>query len=491
MKHTSKLLIAIFAISNACHIYAKTCDTTEKREQVLTKIGYSPTDSSMKILSRYCNYEDWVKEQTTNPYLYQDDIINKRLSKFITEPLNNFQMGLEIDQQNDPKKHSKMIEEMFERRFLYAVYSENRLREMMVWFWFNHFNVYGDSGDFRYIKSYEQIFRNHAFGDFKTMLLEVAQHPAMLIYLDNDLNTKPMKLDGKDIGYNDNYAREFLELHTMGVDGGYTEEDIAALAKILTGFKSVDKLDYFSDVGAYKKELKKIKTKEQLQKFFNTHKEFKVSKIFDSYSYFSDEAHDNSTKQFLGHKIIGNNEKEIEQVIEILAKHPKTAENLSKKMALYFLGKEGSESLIKLMSSAFLENNSNIKYPIDILLTSEEFKNTLHKRNTFKNPYEFYISTVKLNLNGKPINNPKTSIFINERLKDVSFGTHWKLTPEGYSLHNEKYLSPNILHHYINFIYLIIHDPTRAIGRNDLNSYYKIEKKKYTDFLTSKEWLYR
>jgi len=133
-----------------------------------------------------------------------------------------------------------IVREAAEARVLRALYSPRQLEQVMVDFWFNHFNVFAQKGlDHLWIGAYEEAaIRPHAFGHFGDLLLATARHPAMLFYLDNWENSAPASKmpNGRAAGPNENYARELLELHTVGVDGGYNQDDVIALARILTGW---------------------------------------------------------------------------------------------------------------------------------------------------------------------------------------------------------------------------------------------------------------
>ncbi len=483
------LIIGFALVANSSSAENIHCDNKELRESVLTKVGYAPTDQSYVEISKYCKWQDWIKAQLLNPKLYNDNHIENDIKEFEIINKNNLQMMQKYSTEAPPTE-KYIQQELFTHRINYTLYSENRLREMMVWFWFNHFNVYGDSGAIRYVKSYEDIFRNNPFGNFKDILLEVTTHPSMLIYLDNDLNTKPMKLEENFIGYNDNHARELLELHSMGVDGGYTEEDIAALAKILTGFKSIEKYDFFLDdnLNKYKSSFKSIKDINGLKTFFNKNKKFNVTKVNYNYSLFFNIGHTLGEKKLLGNTIYENKEQELTKAIEIITKHPATAKFISKKLYAYFLGTDYNQSLLNEMENTFKTSNGDIKSVLEILLTSKDFENNLKIYKYFKNPFEFIMSATKLTVNNEKIidNSDIRSIFHN-----LSFGLHSKLTPEGYSLDSTKYESSNILHQYINFSDYLTTEKIFGIQNAFKNNYYKLNKNEYFKFLISEKMIYK
>ncbi len=452
-------------------------------EHALIKIGLAPTEKGMKNISSFGSYHKWISAQLNNSNLYDDSFIKEKIKDFETEKLNNFQLTLQYNSEPPPDQ-SLIMKEAFQRRAYYSLFSENRLREMMVWFWFNHFNVYGDSGSFVYLKSFEDIFRNNPFGKFNDIFQQVVYNPAILTYADNDLNTKPMLFQNEtNIGICDNFARYILELYTLAEFGGYEQKDIFSLAEILSGLKSAEEYNFFFSDGSkiHFNELSSFKTKQEYETFFKNHPEFILTKIFDFYSIFFEEGHVQSDKKFLGHTIKNNSYKEIDQAIDILSSHPNTAKTICKKLALFFMGNNYSNFIYEKMVSVFMSSEGDIKKVLETLLLSDDFISSINSNNTFKNPYEYYFSTTKMILNGDVVND---LFFLESALLNNSFGIHWKLTAEGYSLLGDDHISPNNLHHYINFSQIICeHD----ISKN----YYQMDKKQLNDFLISKEWLYR
>ncbi len=486
---TTALIFSSLLALNSAFANESSCDSKTTRDAVLTKIGYAPTNKSYTEISKYCKWQDWVKAQLKNPKLYDDSLIEKDFVDFEINKKNNLQM-MQKYLVEAPPTETPLQNEVFTRRLNYALYSENRLREMMVWFWFNHFNVYGDSGAIRYIKSYEEIFRKNPFGNFKDLLFQASTHSSMLIYLDNDLNNKKMKLDGKDVGLNDNQARELFELHSMGVDGGYNEKDIQELAKILTGFKSIQKYEYFLDYdfNKYQKELYSLKNINELKSFFKKHKEFNVTKVKDNYSLYFDIGHSEGDKIILGQTVKYNKDQEIKDAIDIIIKHPSTAKFISKKLYTYFLGTDYNEELLSKMETTFKNSNGEIKPVLEILLTSKDFENNLYINKNFKNPFEYIISTTKLSINNQKISD---NTDIRNILYNLSFGIYWKITPEGYSLEPSKYESSNALHQYINFADFAISD--KSFGEHQIarHNYYQMNRNNYFKFLISPNWINR
>lgn len=484
-----KKLFTLFLLFFSLQSFSQSdCDTQNTREKILTKIGYAPTTNSIQEISKFCHYEDWIISQLDNPKYFNDNSIIKNLNNFkVLEEdqillLNNI-YSLTQNYSNKNNVYEDLAKDIFKKRIIYSLYSQNRIREMMVWFWFNHFSVYGANDVLRSVNQYENIFRNNPFGNFKDILWEVMHHPAMLVYLDGDRNFKPssFKKDGFTLylGYNENYAREFLELHTMGINSGYTQKDIEELTKILTGFNlpNFANLNDSNVINNYSDYLKYIKEYQP-----------EATVVYDNFSLFQKNHHDNVDKIFLGTKILADNENEIKKVIDIVSSRPETAKFISNKIALFFLGKKPNIITSQALINSFQNSNGNIAQVLKTLFNSKEFKDSLDTNLSFKNPYEYYISTTKLTLNDKFIDNFDTLYF---HLRTLGFHPYFKYTPEGYSLKGEDYYSANFLHQYINFSKYIESPLCFNTEINLNNNYYKMNRNEYLNFLISPQWLYK
>ena len=207
------------------------------------------------------------------------------------------------------KAMNGLADEARQRFVLRALYSPDQLRERMTWFWFNHFNVQAGKRDIRaMVGDYEETVRAHALGRYRDLLEATLRHPAMLRYLDNDQNAR-----GK---INENYAREIMELHSMGVGSGYSQQDVQELARILTGVG----VDQKPDAPKLKPELQPL---------------YLRAGLFE----FNPARHDFGTKHFLGHTIQGSGFHEVEQALDLIADSPATAHHVSLKLATYFNGR--------------------------------------------------------------------------------------------------------------------------------------------------------
>ncbi|CAB3630316.1 DUF1800 domain-containing protein [Achromobacter pestifer] len=292
--------------------------------------------------------------------------------------------------------------EVNERAVLRALYTPHQLQDQMTWFWMNHFNVDFQKGDVGiFLSQYEDnAIRPHALGKFRDLLAATMRSPSMLIYLDNTQN-----MAGK---INENYARELMELHTLGAGGGYSQNDVQELARILTGLGISNSL-----------EPPKIK------------RELLAQVVQQGYFLFNPARHDYGSKVFLGHAIAGAGMQEVEQAADLLARNPATAKFISKKLAAYFAGEAPPASLVDKMSRTFLEKDGDISATLQTLFGSPEFAASL-KTGVFKDPVHYFYSSMRMTYNGlPPIINAKVGVNL---LKRLGQPLNQHLTPDGYPL---------------------------------------------------------
>jgi len=286
------------------------------------------------------------------------------------------------------------------RSLLRDLYSPEQLKEQMTWFWFNHFSVFQGKRDIRaMVGDYEdQAIRPHALGRFRDLLEATLRHPAMLRYLDNDQNA---------VGHiNENYAREIMELHTLGVGAGYTQKDVQELARILTGVG----VDLSPNPPNLKPAYLGLYVREGLFEF-------------------NPNRHDFGDKVFLGHTIRGSGFGEVEQALDILARDPATARHVSLQLATYFMGDDPPAPLVARMSDAFRRSDGDIAQVLGVLFHSLEFDASLgHK---FKDPAHYAVSAVRLAYDDRVILNTGP---IQGWLNRLAEGLYNRETPDGYSM---------------------------------------------------------
>src|SRR5438309_7571676 len=245
-----------------------------------------------------------------------------------------------------PKNPQMVVTELQRAKLLRAVYSEQQLYELMVDFWENHFSIFANKDDDRYLLTgYDrETIRPFAMGRFRDLLGATAHSPAMLFYLDNWRSSVPRpyaatkdKPAGVDGGLNENYARELMELHSMGVDGGYTQKDVQEVARCFTGW-TIEKPNQ-EGLFLYRPGL-----------------------------------HDNGDKVVLGHKIpAGGGIADGERVLDILAMHPATAHFISIKLARRFISDDPPQSVVNRAAQVFLKTDGSIRETLRAIVTSPEF----------------------------------------------------------------------------------------------------------------------
>ena len=308
-----------------------------------------------------------------------------------------------------------ILREAAEARVLRALFSPRQLEQVMVDFWFNHFNVFAQKGlDHLWIGAYEEAaIRPHVLGRFADLLRATARHPAMLFYLDNWENSAPgSKMpNGREAGINENYARELMELHTLGVDGGYTQADVVALAEILTGWGlNRPRMPPADRTGFY----------------------------------FDPSRHQWGTKQFLGHDIAPSGQAEGLEALDILAKSPATARHIAAKLARYFITDAPPPALVERLAARFKESDGDIRAVLRALLASGEFRASVATK--YKSPYRYVLSAVRAA--GAPVVNPRPLLGTMARLGQPLYHC---ATPDGYRDSEEAWLSPDATVMRVNF----------------------------------------
>jgi uncharacterized protein (DUF1800 family) len=290
---------------------------------------------------------------------------------------------------------------------------ENPLLARLTEFWFNHLNVYMGKGAVRpFVGHYAlHVARAHALGKFEDLLLASARHPAMLLYLDQAQSVAEGSpgAQGRQRGLNENYARELMELHTLGVDGGYSQNDVRELARVLTGWTTSP-----SDTRGFQ---------------------------------FTSRFHDNGQKTVLGRRFGGTGqqgEQEGIEAIRMLARHPRTAQRVCLRLARFFVADQPKPALLAHLQSTFLATQGDLRAVLNALLSSDDFwaaENTL-----FRTPMDFACATLAATQDGadatvSPRHLLQAAAFLNSAGQPV-FG--WQ-TPDGYAFDAATWNSPEAL----------------------------------------------
>ncbi len=340
------------------------------------------------------------------------------------------------------KPANQIMQQVQSARILRAAYSERQLEEAMVDFWANHFNVYSRKAATRwYIPSYERdVIRKNALGNFKDLVTGTAKHPAMLFYLDNFQSVSPnvnanannrrtqrikrlmnnprakqryvQRLKNRGLtseqinqrferlknggnqrnqrGINENYARELMELHTLGVGGGYTPDDIKNVAKAFTGWTIFDPRGYRKSAG------KMIMGNSEDRQLARQARNFGISPKTESGTFiFVNRLHDKNTKTVLGQKVNEGGIKDGLKVIDILVSHPSTAKFIARKLAVKFVNDKPSEALVNRVAKAFQKSNGDIKTTLRVLFSDKEFYAPENYRAKIKTPFELMVSSLR------------------------------------------------------------------------------------------------
>ena len=357
---------------------------------------------------------------------------------------------------DDSKRPPRVIEELSMAKLTRAVYSERQLQQVMDDFWLNHFNVFAGKGEDKwYLTSYERdVIQPRVFGKFKDLVTATAQSPAMLFYLDNFLSADPNaaarqaalkqmhpqrrgiwgqpmpprpqqhnnKNKKQDRGLNENYGRELMELHTLGVDGGYTQRDVTELARMLTGWTFAPR---FASRG--------------------------------STFVFAAGRHDFGTKTWLGRAVEGAGESEGELALDVLASHPSTARHIAFKLAQFFVADTPPPALVERVAKQFTASGGDIRSVLGVLFASPEFRNPANIGAKFKTPYHYVVSAVRAA--DVKVNNVRPLLATLNRMGMPLYGC---ATPDGYKNTADVWLNPGALSQRIDFATAI------GLGRNAL-----------------------
>ena len=340
----------------------------------------------------------WIDQQL------HPERISDRSFPSIEEPALPKRRGKPSDEEKRALRREarQSIEALSAQRILRAAESERQLNEVMVDFWMNHFNVFAAKGLDRFlIASYERdTIRPHIWGRFEDLLMATAKSPAMLWYLDNARSRRG--------AINENYAREIMELHTLGVDGGYTQKDVTELARMLTGW-SIDRQGDF----AFRRML-----------------------------------HDGDAKTVLGRRFgAGGGIEEGETMIRLLARHPSTAKFIATKLVQRLVSDTPPPALVDRVAKRFLATNGDLRETVKAVIASPEFWNEKNYRAKMKSPFEYTISAVRAA--GATIEDP---LPIARELRKIGEPLYYAQPPTGYSDKSETWSSDGALVARLNFV---------------------------------------
>jgi uncharacterized protein (DUF1800 family) len=362
---------------------------------------------------------------------------------------------------DDSKRPQRVVEELAMAKVARAIYSERQLQQVMDDFWFNHFNVFAGKGEDRwFLTAYERdVIQPHTMGKFRDLLAATAKSPAMLFYLDNFLSADPRAADRmaaeraarqwrrggfgrpwpprapqqqqqakKNVrGLNENYGRELMELHTLGVDGGYTQKDVAEVARCFTGW-TIEKPQEYGDFR------------------------------------FDERMHDPDPKVVLGKKIHAGGMKDGEQVIEVLARHPSTARFISTKLARRFVSDTPPQSLVQRMTQTFQTSDGDIRAVLKTMIYSPEFWSREAYRAKIKTPFELVVSTARAL--GADVDTPMPLVQWTGRIGEPLYQCQ---PPTGYADKSDAWVNTGALLNRLNYSLAVAGNKVRG-SRSDVGS---------------------
>lgn len=461
---------------------------------VLNRVAFGPRPGDVERV-RAMGLSNYIDQQL-HPERIDDSVVEARLEDFETlnmstgelaeryflpalrmrrEAALKQQSGANTDNGNGAQNVSpearmaqaaqqQVITELMQARMLRATLSDRQLQEVLTDFWFNHFNVFVGKGQVRqYLTAYERdVIRPNVLGDFRTLLGAVAHSPAMLLYLDNFQNVAPnasllsrpapsVSSNAPDTidarrrlmqrlqqeraqqarptrGLNENYAREIMELHTLGVDAGYTQQDVVALARIFTGWT--------------------IDRPQQGGQFV-----------------FRPQLHDNGPKTFLGVSFAATGEREGEQALDMLARHPATARHIAYQLAQRFVADEPPAALVDRAAAVFLKTKGNLRDVVRSIITSPEFFAASTVRAKVKTPLEFVVSAARAT--NADISSAQPLV---TALRNLGMPLYGCQPPTGYSMTSGAWVNTGALLGRMNFAVQLVAGgrmtPTAQAGRN-------------------------
>lgn len=397
---------------------------TDEKLASLTSLKMTPEE----IFQQYPDPQRLARELGMDPKAQQTNPADP--------PANRAQAQQYIRQymmNNMLQRPQQLLQQLIANKVVRGVYSERQLQEVMTDFWFNHFNVYWDKGADRWLTTDFEMraIRPHALGKFKDLLVATAQSPAMLFYLDNHLsavpapavenvlrrraNNNPNAARARKTGINENYARELMELHTMGVDGGYTQKDVTEVARALTGWT----IDQPRQNGTF---------------------------------IFRPAMHDRGEKVVLGHRIPANGGvQDGLQVIDILAHHPSTARFISTKLVRRFVSDNPPQPLIDKVAATYTKTDGDIREMLRTIFFSDEFMSEEAFGAKMKTPFEYVVSAIRALDGGTSGTNPQMARVLSQSLSQMGQPLYQYQAPTGFPDRADYWMSDGALIARLNF----------------------------------------
>ena len=443
MKALKAIIICTLVVAASAAAAAQTATSDAQILHVLERLGFGPRPGDVERV-RELGLERYIAMQL-EPAQIEDTAVEQRRARFETLGFDSREMASRFftpPQQNRPRPEPPPMTppagepgqmavppraeraararaglpllELSQQKLLRAAYSERQLEEVLVDFWFNHFNVFAGKGQFArfYLTEYErEAIRPHVLGRFRDMLGATAKSPAMLWYLDNWMsaatsdpvgysrlrpgarrptgNIQPGRVAR---GLNENYGRELLELHTLGVDGGYTQQDVIEVARAFTGWT------------------------------------IEAPRRGGGNFVFNPRMHDNGAKTVLGTRLpAGGGQRDGERVLDMLAAHPSTARHIARKLATRFVSDTPPQALVDRAAQVFLDTGGDLKQVTRAIVTSPEFMAADARGVKVKTPFEFAVSAIRAS--GAEVRNAAPLV---QQLRTLGMPLYGAQPPTGY-----------------------------------------------------------
>ena len=441
----------------------------------LNRLGFGPRPGQVEQIEK-TGLENWIQAQL-HPENISDPIVDARLAEFPALGLSAAglldqyppqdvaakRLGMKVDEYQKRlqelakqpgrgnslpfKDPNEIVNEAMEAKMIHAVYSERQLAEQLSDFWFNHFNIfiYKDTDRWYLIPYQRDAIRPRVLGKFRDLLEATAKSPAMIYYLDNSSSADPHAFDrlklhparalpgeklpplGPRRGLNENYGRELMELHTLGVDGGYKQDDVIEVARAFTGWT--------------------IESPRENPAF-----------------YFDERIHDPDPKRVLGKKIKDGGIKDGEQVLDLLVKDPHTARHISLQLAEHFVSDDPPPALVARMAKTFEKSKGDIRAVITAMIYSPEFWSRAAFRAKVKTPFELVASTARAL--GADVDQP---LQLAQWVARIGEPLYQCLPPTGYSDKAAAWVSSGSLLNRVNFAVALTSNKVRG-AQVDINS---------------------
>jgi len=386
---------------------------------LLNRIGFGPRPGDTDyVLQR--GFDRYVEEQLF-PADIEDPDVERAVSGIASFTSTTSELLARYPQNMGS---GQILTDLGSWRLARAVLSRRQLYEVLVDFWFNHFNVYAPDGFTRYsTPPYElDAIRPHVLGSFRELLGATARHPAMLYYLDNWLSSVPRTQGGRLVGgLNENYGRELLELHTLGVDGGYDQEDVIQTARAFTGWT----IDNIARSGLF---------------------------------LFNDRIHDPGDKTILGHRVRSGGIAEGERVLDILAEHPSTARFVSRRLCQKFISDDPPESAVSRAAATFRSTRGDLRRVVQSILTSPEFMGHEYMGEKAKTPLEYVASALRA-VDANVTNWPSAAAAISQ----MGMPLYSMIPPTGYSNDGREWMNASSLLARMNFTFDVFGGALRGV----------------------------